>query len=161
MVRLRYFRPEEFRTWLDHMSPRLLVLLDLFRYKWGHAVQISPHHLALGRRMGESNTSQHNVDRWGEVRAADVMPYGINTAKDMGDAVITARDCGFTGIGIYPHWKPRSGLHLDVRESSEMGYPATWAALDVSEATPEQKRYGKVVGGQVYVSLRAGYEAMR
>lgn len=160
MVELRHFSPREFGEWWPQMSVRLLVLLDVFRGHWGRSVMISASPLALGRHGGDS-TSQHNVDRWGVVRAADIMPDGLHGSDSMAHAVHVANQVGMTGIGIYPHWRPRPGIHVDVRRDRQPGNPSLWSALRVDRATPEQLARGSVHGDQVYLALADGYEAMR
>lgn len=128
-MKLEYFSDTEFHGYFELISPRLLVLLDLFRFRWGGPVDISPAPGAVGRYVGPDKGSDHNIDKWGEVRAVDVMPRGLATVYDMRRAVELARDCGFTAIGIYPHWRPSAGLHLGVREGRKMGEPAMWGAV--------------------------------
>lgn len=124
---LRYFTPSEFGEWWPLMSTDLLTKLDEFRHRLGVPVRISPHPRAIGRYDGVTNASQHNVDMWGEVRAADVMFEGVTLER----AYQVAKEVGFSGIGAYPHWQPTQGLHLDVRPSA-LGYVATWAGLTVN-----------------------------
>lgn len=38
--------------------------------------------------------------------------------KTIFEQAILARLVGFKGIGIYPNWKPKAGLHLDLRENN-------------------------------------------
>lgn len=116
------------------MNPTLLLALDEYRSLLGHRVVISPAPGALGRHLGDSN-SQHNVDKWGTVNAADIMPD-----CDLEFAYIIAQQTKkFSGIGIYPDWKPKPGLHLDVRPTRTVNNPATWGAVRDDE------------GKQVYV----------
>lgn len=150
---LRYWSRDEFVTgtntpidWFPHMSLRLLVLLDSFRHRWGDACIVSPHPRALGRYDGDSY-GQHNIDRYGEVRAIDFFPDGMDGAALTHKAVSIARSCGFTGIGIYPNWQPRPGLHVDVRVDEAPGHPATWGGVDGEN-------------GQVYVGLQQALEVM-
>lgn len=110
---LRYFVASEFGDWWPLMSTELLQKLDEFRHRLGVPVMISPADGALGRYLGPTSLSQHNVDMWGEVRAADVMFSGV----DLETAYQVAKDVGFTGIGAYPDWNPYPGLHLDVRQA--------------------------------------------
>ena len=86
---------------------------------------------------------QVNYAKWGEVRAIDVMPQGMITEADRRRAVAIAKQVGFTGIGIYPHWQPRAGIHLDVREPETPGHIATWSGLNVN-------------GEQVYAAIEQG-----
>jgi hypothetical protein len=134
--------------WWDQMSPRLLVLLDLLRYRHGGPILISAHDYALGRELGPDDHSQHNIDKWGEVRAADVMFPRIKVQADAEHLVLIAKQCGFTGIGIGPEWIPHFGAHLDVRHEREPGRPATWGYVR-----------GKK-GKQITVSLEDALEAM-
>ena len=145
---LYYFKPDEFQRdgvdWLPQMSPRLLVMLDVLRHQWGQPIQISGSREALGRYAGDSQ-SQHNVDQWGEVRAADIMPAGILQDDQAHDFFMLARSIGFTGLGFYPDWNPAPGFHLDVREDHKPGDPATWGGVLRQ-------------GHQVYVSMNDALE---
>jgi hypothetical protein len=135
---LDYFKPDEFLDidhngnvvydWLPHMSVKLLVMLDVTRHMYNRRIEISPAIGAMGRRLGQS-ASQHNVDRWGEVRAVDIMPDGIITREDAYSFFQLAVSVGFKGIGFYPHWSPSPGFHLDVRESNRPGKPALWGRI--------------------------------
>lgn len=116
-------------SWWPLMSSRLLILLDVFRFQWGAPVRISLAPGAIGRYLPLDNDSQHNMDRWGEVRAVDVLPEGILTAADMERALTLAKSLAFTGIGIYPDWAPSPGLHLDTRVDREPGDPALWGGI--------------------------------
>lgn len=81
----------------------------------GFPVVISPAAGSLGRRLGGSS-SLHNVDVFGMVYAADVLlplSWGVEEGFD---AACNVRL--FSGIGVYPFWKPRPGLHVDVRHLS-------------------------------------------
>ena len=121
---LRYFSAAEFGEWWPLMSTELLQKLDEFRARLGVPVRISPHSRALGRNDGPLSFSQHNVDMWGEVRAADVMFEGVSLKR----AYEVAKAVGFSGIGAYPDWQPSAGLHLDVRP----GPLGTWAGIVIN-----------------------------
>lgn len=121
-----YFKPEEFGGWYDQISPELLYKLNAFRSLWGAPVSISQNVDGVGRHTG---TGQHNVDLWGEVRAVDIFPQGMNSIEDMQRAYDIAVRVGFTGIGLYTDTsKPM--LHVDVREDEEVGSPDTWSRID-------------------------------
>lgn len=141
---LYYFTNHEFvrgdHDWLPEMHPRLLVLLDTFRYRWDRKVEISPHVASLGRHLGPETLSDHNVDAHGAVLAADVIPLGMETRHQASEALNIARGLGFTSIGLYPDWSPAPGLHLGVRISRRPGDPALWGGL-------------RIAGKQEYVSL--------
>lgn len=144
-MNLYYFTQPEFerggRNWYSDMDPRLLILMDVFRHRWGRPVQISPHPKALGRVMDESKLSDHNFTRWGVVLAADVMPEGMDTRADAEHALELANEIGLTSIGLYPHWQPGPGLHLGTRRECRPGGPALWGAV--------RNEHGK----QVYCTL--------
>lgn len=130
---LRHFKPEEFRGWWRDMDPKLLEMLDEFRERLGRRVQISKAHGSLGRHLGVRAASRHNVDRWGLVMAADVMlPDGPDLRDPSAGQVVVdlAREVGFGGIGVYLHWRPHPGLHLDCRPLKYDGSPATWSRVD-------------------------------
>lgn len=130
----RFFAPREFGAWADMMHPALLFALDVLRDALNAPVVISPANGSLGRRMGMS-TSLHNVQFHGQVYAADVLlpsscgvDHGFDAARELRL---------FSGIGVYPFWMPRAGLHLDVRHLSPRNpskgamprTPATWGAV--------------------------------
>lgn len=130
----RWFARDEFGEWADMMHPGLLFALDVLRDALNAPVGISPAKGALGRRMGMS-MSLHNAHFHGMVYAADVLlpsscgvDWGFEDAKDLRL---------FSGIGVYPFWKPRAGLHLDVRHLSPRNptkgatprAPATWGGV--------------------------------
>jgi hypothetical protein len=135
---LRHFARSEFtrRSWPDtgaavdwwpRMQTALLLKLDEYREQLDAPVIISPAAGALGRNLGASADSQHNIDRWGEVRAVDVFPQ----VSDMRAAYDLAFKLGFTGIGVYPDWQPRWGLHLDMRTDRQPSSPALWSARTI------------------------------
>ena len=130
----RWFARSEFGEWADMMHPALLFALDVLRDALNAVVVISPANGALGRRMGVS-TSLHNVDFHGMVYAVDVL---LPMAWGAAEGFEAARELRlFSGIGVYPFWKPRAGLHLDVRHLSPRNpskgatplTPATWGAV--------------------------------
>ena len=130
----RWFARDEFGEWADMMHPGLLFALDVLRDKLGAAVVISSARGSLGRRLAGSS-SLHNVDVFGMVYAADVLlPLSWGVAESF-DAARHVRL--FSGIGVYPFWKPRAGLHLDVRHLSPRNpskgatplKPATWGGV--------------------------------
>jgi hypothetical protein len=132
---LTYFTRAEFGVWWFFMSPKLLKKLDGFRHNWGYPVEISKHADAIGREIGES-LSQHNISRWGEVRAIDVFPMlpndaggfrYINTKSELKAAYDLALSMGFTGVGVYLDTVAGYMLHLDVRETESV---ATWSRID-------------------------------
>lgn len=134
-LKLRHFQPSEFGASLPLLSTDLLLKLDEFRDRLGSAVIISPAPGSLIRPAGDSE-SQHTFGR-----AADVLVPGI----DLRRAFQVAKEVGFTGIGVYPQWKPHKGLHLDVRPDRLPGSPALWAGLRGKD------------GKQFYTSVERGF----
>ena len=148
----RFFAPHEFGGWLNRVHPALLFALDVLRDTLNAPVVISPAAGALGRRLGGSK-SLHNVDVFGMVYAADVL---LPLAWGVGEGFEAARDLRlFSGIGVYPFWKPRAGLHLDVRHLSPRNpskgatplKPATWGGVPGAG------------GRQEYISAAAALDA--
>jgi hypothetical protein len=146
-LRLDYFTAEEFGAYWPLMDVTLLQRLDKFRALLGYPVDISPAVGAIGRPVigeGENpesgaSRSYHNYVIHGAVKAVDVMPRppGGATVEERKRWVWAAKEAGFTGIGLYPEWRPRAGLHLDVRPSPT-GVATTWSGF----RTPD--------GGQTY-----------
>lgn len=149
-IDIRRFQTVELKGWWERTSPRLLVVIDVFAARWGPAAYVSPHPRAVGREDGPEDESQHNVDRWGEVRGIDLMLEGLRRRSDAVRAVRIAEEVGFTGIGLYPHWQPGAGIHGDVRTSAQPGNPATWGGVRRIGADGEPY--------QVYVSLQRALE---
>ena len=141
---LEYFSPVEFNIWWPFMDNKLLLGLDELRRRWGHPIEISTAVGALGRNEG--NESSWHYPRNGIVHAADIMPTiegrGL-TDEELTDIYLIARDMNvFSGIGVYPDWQPRKGLHLDTRTDRDaFTDPALWGGVKDSN------------GNQVYVSI--------
>jgi len=131
----KYYLESEFRGWYYDIDIALLYLIDKFREEWGAPVLISPASGSIGRRVSDPTkpgwTSQHNIVNHGKVKAIDLMPTGMDTPADRERAYEIARQVGFTGIGIYPDWRPRAGIHVDIRADKLPGDPAKWSAFDV------------------------------
>ena len=130
----RHFSNAEFGPWAGRIQPALLYGLDVLRETLSAPVVISPARGSLGRRLGGSK-SLHNIDVYGMVYAADVLlPMSWSAAEGL-EAALKLRL--FSGVGVYPFWKPRPGLHLDVRHLSAVNpskgrtplNPATWGAM--------------------------------
>ena len=131
-LKLKYFSSSEFGVWYPLMSLELLKKLDKFREEWGYPVEISKANGAIGRESKDSH-SQHNIFKWGEVRAVDVFPRTasgyITTAEERYRAYEVAKKVGFTGIGLYTDTAPGNMLHVDVREDRQPGSPALWSRV--------------------------------
>ena len=77
MTYAQHFSQEEFREWAEDMSPRLVTMLDVLRFRLGSAIAISASEYALGRNLGRGKMSDHNIDEWGEVLAVDCFISGV------------------------------------------------------------------------------------
>lgn len=66
--------------------------------------------------------------------------------KSIFEQAILARLSGFKGVGIYPNWKPSSGLHLDLRDDE-----LAWIAFNVDYL---RKLLENVKSDQVYIYLK-------
>lgn len=133
---LKHFAPGEFGLWWPLMNADLLIKLDAFRDAWGGPVKISAANGGIGRHQGREGNSQHNVDKWGEVRAVDAFPMVqvrpgeyryMDSEADRARAFNTAKKVGFTGIGLYTDTKPGNMLHVDTRDSG--GRVALWSRV--------------------------------
>jgi len=143
---MKHFDKSEFGESWAVMSRDLLEKLDEWRGLLGFPVIISPAQGALARYLSKSKTSQHNVDRWGECRAADVMSKHFETVDDMRRGYDLAVKVGFTGIGASMIWRPHAGFHLDVRKSRDPGSPAKWGYARV-DGRQKVVGVGVVLGG--------------
>ena len=135
MVYAQYFSQEEFREWSEEMSPRLVTMLDVLRFRLGRPIEISASEYALGRNLGVGKMSEHNIDEWGEVLAVDCFVSGVYNRAQAEAVVYEAEEIGFTGIGVYSDTRNNQGddqvmFHLGVRPNEDMGNPATWGRVD-------------------------------
>ena len=135
MVYAQHFSQEEFREWGEEMSPRLVTMLDVLRFRLGSVIEISGSEYALGRNLGRDKLSEHNVDHWGEVLAVDCFISGVYNRAQAEAVVHEAEGIGFTGIGAYSDTRNNKGeaqvmFHLGVRPTSMMGSPATWGRVN-------------------------------
>lgn len=132
MTKLYYFSQSEFerndKNWYDNCDTRLLVLIDSLRFKFGDPISISPHPRAIGRNDGDHG-SYHNIDKHGKVYAIDLLPKGTEDKEIFEYVIELAFNTGFTGIGVYPHWNPRPGIHVDTRPDREPNDPANWGFI--------------------------------
>lgn len=135
-IELDHFTPGEFGAWWPLLDTGLLLKLDAFREDLGSRVIISPAKGAMGRLSDEA--SQHFPRPM--IKAIDVM----TPDADMWSVYKAARRIGFHGIGLYPHWKPYHGAHLDVRADRSEENPALWSAI-------------KTAKGQEYVEIERAY----
>lgn len=140
-----WFEPAEFGQWWPWMCPGLVAGLDVLRGELGAPLEISPAKGSLGRWEGGQG-SLHNVERHGLCYAADVL---IPASWPVDEAFFLAQRLKiFSGIGVYPFWKPRAGLHLDMRHLAPQNptrgrvpqSPSTWGAF--------RDKFGK----QIYVT---------
>ena len=134
MIYAQHFSSEEFREWADDMSPRLITMLDVLRFKLGSPIEISLSEYALGRNLGRNELSEHNIDEWGEVLAVDCFISGVYSRQQAEGVAHEATAIGFTGIGVYSDTRNNQGqeqvmFHLGVRPNEDMGSPATWGRI--------------------------------
>jgi hypothetical protein len=134
MIYAQHFSAEEFRDWADDMSPRLVTMLDILRFRLGSPIAVSASEYALGRNLGVGKMSEHNIDEWGEVLAVDCFVSGVYNRAQAEAVVYEAEEIGFTGIGVYSDTHNNQGddqvmFHLGVRPNELMGSPATWGRI--------------------------------
>jgi len=127
--KLKWFTPSEFGKSLPFLNNNLLLNLDKFRTLTNSPIYISPAEGSLFR-FGNVDSSQHCVGN-----AADIF---IDTILSFPELKNLAQQAGFSGIGIYPHWKwakypMAKGMHVDVRPLRTPINPALWAGIrDIS-----------------------------
>jgi len=134
MIYAQHFSAEEFRDWADDMSPRLVTMLDILRFRLGSPIAVSGSEYALGRNLGRGKMSEHNIDEWGEVLAVDCFIGGVYNRIQAEAVAHEAETIGFTGIGVYSDTRNNQGqeqvmFHLGVRPNELMGSPATWGRI--------------------------------
>jgi len=125
--------PHGGEDWYGRMAPEVLQLLEDLRERHGAPIRISPHPRALGRYLDDGSQSDHSVDRWQEVRAADVFPEMPQTPEATRKFLDLCREVGVSAIGVYPHWRNRYGryqigFHVGYRPDRE-GNPALWGLI--------------------------------
>jgi len=135
MIYAQYFAQEEFREWAEDISPRLVTMLDVLRFRLGSPIKVSGSEYALGRNLGRGKMSAHNIDEWGEVLAVDCFVSGVSSRYQAEGVVHEAINIGFTGIGVYSDTRNNKGqeqvmFHFDVRPNELMGSPATWGRVN-------------------------------
>ena len=135
MIYAQHFSAEEFRDWADDMSPRLVTMLDILRFRLGSPIAVSGSEYALGRNLGRGKMSEHNIDEWGEVLAVDCFIGGVYNRIQAEAVAHEAEQIGFTGIGVYSDTHNNRGeeqvmFHLGVRPNELMGSPATWGRIN-------------------------------
>ncbi len=152
-VQLDHFAPAEFGASWPAMAPKLLRALDQFREQLGEPLQVSPAPGAAARTLGPGAGSLHNVTKHGSSYAIDVL---IPEGYTLRGAYEAAKASGlFSGIGVYPDWQPRPGLHLDVRHEVDTNPtpeatpddPARWGMVDNDEGEQVQVAVSDALGG--------------
>lgn len=136
-----YFRPSEFITpdgqsMLDFIHPDIIKAADEFRRRLGVPVMISPAAGAMARFSGSKTSQHYAVGR--RSTALDVMPAAGTSLRAAYRAAESVRLIG--GIGVYPDWRPRPGLHLDTRPRKPDGSVASWMGV----RTPAGQQYAAI-----------------
>lgn len=137
-IHLEHFAPAEFGASWPVMATPQLEALDAFRRYINRPIEISPAKGALARTLAPGDATLHNVTRYGRCYASDVLiPEGM-TLEQAYELALEADVFG--GIGVYPDWHPREGLHVDTRHLAgdkappgDPSDPATWSGLDVDD----------------------------
>lgn len=136
-----HFKEHEFKGSFDLLSDELKIKLDFLRELCECEIKLSNSSGGFARRMGES-WSQHNVTRWGELRAVDGYIPDDMTYAEFYDQCRAAQ---FTGIGLYHGWPSgERGFHVDVRDGREPVAPARWGAEWIDEGEGKNRYIGLV-----------------
>jgi hypothetical protein len=125
--KLRYFKESE--NWGDpsKMDHNLLLRLDDFRHELGSGLIVSRG----TQGKSDAKKSQHDLGL-----AVDVV-FTTGLKMTVLDAYLLACSYGFSGVGLYTHWKfkneTRGGLHLDMRKLPPRTRAARWLASSKDE----------------------------
>jgi len=154
-IDLEHFDAHEFGAAWPLTSAAILRALDQFRSNLGQPLEVSPAPGAVARTLGPNAASLHNVVRYGQTYAVDVLIPRGHSLRETYRAARAARL--FSGLGVYPDWSPRPGLHLDVRHrapdsptpEASPSDPARWAGVDDGDGGQRYVGIGEVIGGAV------------
>ena len=128
MIYAQYFSSEEFREWAEDMSPRLVTMLDVLRFRLGSPIAISGSDYALGRNLGRGKMSAHNIDEWGEVLAVDCFIGGVYSraqAEAVAREAVTASDAGDSTQWILADNTQATVTHEELKEALLLSGEAT------------------------------------
>ena len=145
-INLKHFIPREFTRagfqFYKNMAHEFLFAIDELSCSTGYGIRISRHKKAIGRISKDGGASQHDItdDEWYNhnkdvvLVVADTQPFNRETGLQLTHHeaeifYVTAVKLGFTGIGVYPHWNPMAGFHLDMRIQPKGKKLSTWGAL--------------------------------
>jgi len=150
---LEHFDPAEFGGSFPVTAAPILRALDQFRDDLGEPIQVSPAPGAVARTLGPGSSSLHNITKYGQTYAVDVLIPPGHSLRETYRAARAARL--FSGLGVYPDWQPRPGLHLDVRHrapsnptpEASPSDPARWAGVDDGDGGQRYVAIDEVIGG--------------
>jgi hypothetical protein len=127
--KIKNFSPAEFGASLDLLDSGVVLALQKLRDKIG-AIMISPAAGAIVRTDNEN--TMHYADDGGKGRlsvAIDIMPLDT----DLKTAYRAAKQINEIGaVGVYPHWLPFPGLHIDLRKRKPGHLLAEWSGLKIN-----------------------------
>ena len=108
--------------------------------------------LAADGHKGSFSPDRKPTDADIQIMASNLRDLLAKVDKTLFEQAVLARIAGFSGIGMYPDWKPTGGLHLDCRETN---YPITntIAWLGLNKAKLKQK-IDESKSDQIYIYLR-------
>jgi len=135
------FSESEFQGQLHLLDANVIFVLQKLRSKIGR-IQVSPAYGAIARTDG-SKTTMHYANLKDNVLslAIDIMPIDA----DLKTAYKAAKEIKEIGaVGVYPDWKPRAGLHIDLRDRKANSSIAEWSGLATAQ-------------GQIYRSVNEGF----
>ena len=102
--------------------------------------------MAADGHIGRFVESRKPNDADIQIMASNMRKLVDKENKTIFEQAIIARLRGVSGVGMYPHWHPRSGLHVDVRKQE-----LAWVGLNRDELDQELKRQKTK---QIYIYLR-------
>jgi hypothetical protein len=101
--------------------------------------------MALDGQIGKFDSSRQPTAFDEAKLLCELMKIISKPEKSIFEQAIVARLSGFAGVGIYPDWNPKAGLHLDIRET-----PIAWIGLNKEKL---QELIDKTSTEQVYIYL--------
>lgn len=119
------FHPDEFQGQLHLLDKEVVYVLQALRDIIGR-IKISPVLGAIARTDKAAIHSMHYAGDGRLSRAVDIMPMDV-TLKQAYEAAKMINKIG--GIGVYPDWKPRAGLHIDLRKRKVNYQVAQWSGV--------------------------------
>lgn len=104
--------------------------------------------LAVDGHAGKFDLLRKPTDIDIQIMAGNLQDLINKEQKTLFEQACLARIAGFAGIGMYVHWQPVGGLHLDLRDSRPLRKTVFWIGLNKQRL---QQEIDRTTGDQVYI----------